>query len=197
MISIVTKPAISLVKLAHNLVKEHVKSGDIAVDATVGNGHDTAFLLDLVAPDGMVYGFDIQQTAIDRVRDRLQAHYSFDCLVLFQGDHAKIANYLPPECSGNIKAVMFNLGYLPGGDKTVITRTESTLSALSSATDLLSIEGIITVVAYPGHQYGDTETENVRDWCLNLDPIRFHVNLYETSPENRSAPKLYSVKKLR
>lgn len=196
-ISNVTKPPISLVKLAHSLIKNKVKSGDIVIDATLGNGHDTLFLLGLVKPNGKVFGFDIQQTAIDSARSILQDHLFTHCLTLVHASHAKMGDYIPLPYHGKISAVMFNLGYLPGGDKRIITQADSTLVALSCACQLLSASGIITVLAYPGHEGGEVETEQVKNWCLNLDPGQYQVRQFENHPENPSAPKLFVVSKIR
>jgi hypothetical protein len=92
---------------------------------------------------------------------------------------------------------MFNLGYLPGGDKAITTRSESTLVALSAACRLLSPQGIITIVAYPGHEGGGHETEQVRHWCEKLDRGRFNVDLLDAKPNDLAAPKLFAVTRKR
>ncbi|MEQ1484935.1 class I SAM-dependent methyltransferase [Methyloglobulus sp.] len=196
MISNDSKPPISLVKLAHNLINGKVKSGDIVIDATVGNGHDTRFLLDLVKPKGNVFGFDIQQSAIESARSALQGHSFTECLALIQASHANMSELIPLAYHGKISAVMFNLGYLPGGDKRIITKSDSTLAALASASQLLSADGIITILAYPGHEGGEMETDQVKNWCLGLDPGQYQVRQFENHPDNPSAPKLFVVSKM-
>jgi SAM-dependent methyltransferase len=190
------KPPISLVKLAHSLIKDKVTSGDIVIDATVGNGHDTAFLLDLVKPSGKVFGFDIQQTAIDSTRVNLQDIPFIECLTLLHASHENMGEAIPTAHHRKISAVMFNLGYLPGGDKRIITQADSTLVALSSASQLLAADGIITVLAYPGHEGGEMETGRVKNWCLSLNPKHNQVKLFDNHPE-KSAPKLFVVSKIR
>ncbi len=189
-------PSISLVKLAHSLVKGKVKSGDIAIDATVGNGYDTLFLLELVKPMGKIYGFDIQQSAIDSAKKKLQGQSTAQCLTLFCANHADMPNKIPTDYHGKINAVMFNLGYLPGSDKRIITHTETTLTALFAACNMLSDNGIITIIAYPGHEGGENETDRVKNWCLALDPSHFEAQLFESQNENPSAPKLFVVNKI-
>jgi tRNA1(Val) A37 N6-methylase TrmN6 len=196
-ISNASNPPASLVKLAHRLIKAKVKSGDIVIDATVGNGHDTLFLQGLVSPKGKVFGFDIQQAALDSTQAILQGNQTMECVTLIHTNHADMRKYIASPYHGNISAVMFNLGYLPGGDKRIITQTDSTLAALSSAKQLLSIDGIITILAYPGHEGGETETDQVKNWCLNLDPKRYQVNLFESQPDKPSAPKLFAITKMR
>jgi SAM-dependent methyltransferase len=191
-----SKPPVSLVKLAHNLINDKVKSGDIVIDATVGNGHDTAFLLDLVKPNGKVFGFDIQQDAIESARSALQEHSFSQCLTLIHASHANMSELIPLAYHCKISSVMFNLGYLPGGDKRIITKSDSTLAALASASQLLSADGIITILAYPGHEGGEMEAEQVLNWCLALDPGQYQVKRFENHPDNPSAPKLFVVTKM-
>jgi predicted methyltransferase len=186
----------SLVKLAHQCVAEHVKSGDFVIDATVGNGHDTAFLLDLVRPDGHVFGFDIQQTAIDQANQRFAGELPSACLTLFRTDHAAMRATIPQPYHGRISVVMFNLGYLPGSDKHVKTQSKSTIAALAAAADLISLGGLITVLAYPGHDGGGDETSDVDQWRLGLDTGQYRTALLENNPDNPSAPKLFTVCKI-
>jgi hypothetical protein len=187
---------ISLVKEAHNLIKDRLHPGDIAIDATVGNGHDTLFLVEQVMPTGRVYGFDIQQAALDSTRLRCGQLSHPECLTLIHASHALMAEKIPGQHHGKINAIMFNLGYLPGGDKSIITRTDSTLPALNGASRLLATEGLITILAYPGHAGGNQETDQVRDWCGQLDTKLFKVNTVYSTEHKNSAPRLFTVRKI-
>ena len=199
---------ISLVNVAHNVIRNRLHPGDIAIDATAGNGHDTVFLLEQVSPSGKVYGFDIQQAAIDSTWAKVEscsrtgesarsnAPLSLECLTLIHASHAEMAEKIPTEYHGKINAIMFNLGYLPGSDKSIITRTESTLSALASASRLLSGKGILTILAYPGHPGGDQETSVVKNWCKQLDEEHFSVSIFYSTENKVSAPRLYVLDKL-
>jgi hypothetical protein len=91
---------------------------------------------------------------------------------------------------------MFNLGYLPGGDKSVITLTDSTLTALTIASRILSPNGIITLLAYPGHQGGDQETDQVKNWCEQLNPDQFYVSIIYSAEHKESAPRLFVIRKM-
>jgi hypothetical protein len=102
---------------------------------------------------------------------------------------------IPTQHHGKIKAIMFNLGYLPGGDKTIITYTDSTISALNNACYLLSNDGVMTVIAYPGHPGGDEETIQVKNWCNQLDIKKFNVNVVFSSLNKPSAPRLFVIHK--
>ena len=182
---------ISLVNVAHNLISEALRPGDIAVDATVGNGHDTAFLMEQVSPSGRVFGFDIQQSAIALTSMKVTS----ECLTLIQASHALMDEKIPKQHHGNISAIMFNLGYLPGGDKSIITQTASTLTALTVACGLLADDGIITVMAYSGHSGGDVETGQVDDWCKQLDPKQFDVRIFYSVGNRDSTPRLFVISK--
>lgn len=187
---------ISLVNAAHNLIKEHLHTGDIAIDATVGNGHDTLFLAEQVGASGRVYGFDIQQAAIDSTREKLRQAHTPECLTLIHASHALMAGKIPGQHHGKISVIMFNLGYLPGGDKNIITQTDSTLTALNAASRILSPNGIITLLAYPGHQGGDQETDQVKSWCEQLNPDQFNVSTLYSAEHKESAPRLFVIRRM-
>jgi predicted methyltransferase len=186
-------PRIFLPKLAHELASTYLQAGDIAIDATVGNGHDTAFLLAKVGKKGHVYGFDIQATAIVATRRQCA---DADNLTLITDSHAKLADYIPTGQVGKIKACLFNLGYLPGGDKRIITRSESTLQALDAACEVLMASGVLTVLAYPGHPDGDQETTQVAAWCAQLPPKQFACRVFDSDADNPKAPRLWLVDKI-
>ncbi len=188
---------ISLVNATHDLILDILHLGDIAIDATVGNGHDTLFLAEQVGPCGHVYGFDIQQAAIDSTLEKFRQAHSPECLTLIHASHADMDERLPAYHHGKVRAIMFNLGYLPGGDKNVITQTDSTLKALTVASRILTVNGIITLLAYPGHPGGDTETGQVKHWCEQLDTEQFKVNTIYSSEHKDSAPRLFVIRKLR
>ena len=190
---------ISLVNAAHNIIRDVLHSGDIAIDATVGNGHDTLFLVEQVSPSGRVFGFDIQQAAIDSTRIKAGAYCRMlpECLTLIQASHADMGEKIPLQYHGKISVCMFNLGYLPGGDKSIITQTDSTLAAINIASRLLSGNGIITILAYPGHQGGDLETDQVKNWCEQLDKDQFKISIVYSSENKESAPRLFVIRKIR
>ncbi|CAA9890653.1 putative rRNA methylase [Candidatus Methylobacter favarea] len=189
-------PRISLVDIAHDLIRENLRSGDIAIDATAGNGHDTLFLAEQISPSGKVYSFDIQQAALEATHARFRQTKSHECLTLIHASHAEMSEKIPARHHGRIRACMFNLGYLPGGDKRLITRTESTLAALTSASQILSGQGIMTVIAYPGHAGGDQETIQVKNWCEQLSPEQFKISIIYGHEPKDSDPRLFLIRKL-
>jgi hypothetical protein len=186
---------VSLVSKAHFLVKPCLYPGALAIDATVGNGYDTLFLAEQVGATGKVFGFDIQQAALDTTRSRLDRANLSEYVTLILASHALMAEKIPVPYHGKISAVMFNLGYLPCGDKTIMTLTDSTLPALNSACQLLSSRGIISVLAYPGHAGGDIETDQVKKWCEQLDRKQFTVVVSPAADNKASAPVLITVHK--
>lgn len=186
---------ISLVERAHALVGECIKSGDAVVDATLGNGHDAAFLARCVGAGGTLFGFDVQTRAVENTRTRLREIGFQGRAVLTLASHADMATHIPPHWHGRLAAVMFNLGYLPGGDKTVVTTAASTLTALETACRLLSFDGVLTVLAYPGHPGGDVETGELAAWCQALDPAGFSVERVGSGSDNPSAPRLFAIRK--
>ena len=187
---------ISLLNTAHDLIRGSVRPGDIVVDATVGNGHDTMFLAEQVGLSGHIYGFDIQQAAIGSTLDKFRKTAFSECLTLIHASHAEMDTKIPAHHHGNISAIMFNLGYLPGGDKRIITQTDSTLTALAIASRILAVNGIITLLAYPGHPGGDLETERVKNGCGQLDSEQFAVSTVYSTEHKDSAPRLFVVRKI-
>ena len=186
---------ISLINIAHDALKEHIKLNDIVIDATIGNGHDTVFLAEQVGAAGCVFGFDIQQNAIESTLEKFDSTTKNNAITLFQTSHAEMLEKIPPLHHGKIKAIMFNLGYLPGGDKSIITCTASTLKALSCACLILSVGGIMTVMAYPGHTGGDDETDQIKSWCAQLDKSFLSVEIISSASDKSTAPILFIIKK--
>ena len=180
----------SLLKFAHQAIQQHIQTGDNVIDATVGNGYDTLFLAKLVGRAGQVYGFDIQQIALDSTTQRLNQHAAQVQLIL--ANHAEMKQHIPTAQHGKINAVMFNLGYLPKGDKTIITQTQSTLNALNAACDLLAENGIITVLAYTGHQGGTDEANSIESW---LTQLHYQTNIHLSNIPKPDAPKLFIIRK--
>ena len=144
--------------LAHDLITSSLTEGDIAIDATCGNGHDTVFL---ARHANHVYAFDIQPAAIESTRARLAKHNLTHKVTLINTCHSAINISTP------VKVAMFNLGYLPGSDKSVITTPDTTITALNACYDLLQPGGLITIMVYPRHDGGRSEANAVLTWARN------------------------------
>ncbi|RKJ14725.1 methyltransferase domain-containing protein, partial [Butyricicoccus sp. 1XD8-22] len=128
-----------VLQYAQFLLSEVIEEGDIAVDATAGNGHDTLFLAKLVGKTGHVYAFDIQQEAIEATKVRLKEHGLSDRSTVILDGHQHVENYVKDKIAG----VVFNLGYLPGANHDIITKGETTIQAIDSLLGLLKVGGMM------------------------------------------------------
>ena len=154
-----------LLDLQKQLILTHLRPGDIAVDFTMGNGHDTEFLSKTVGKDGHVYAFDVQQQAVDSTAANLKKAGCPENYTLILDSHHKVKEYV----QGPIRAGMFNLGYLPGSDKSITTMRVTTMPAIEAAIELLDHGGVLLVAVYPGHAEGDAEGKMVLDYFATLD----------------------------
>jgi tRNA A58 N-methylase Trm61 len=159
------------VPLAHLLIHRFVRPGDHVIDATCGNGHDTLLLAELAGSSGRVWAFDIQQEALEATAARLAETGHLDVVVLVHSGHEHMAE----QCRGPVKAVVFNLGYLPGGDRTVITRPESTCAGVEQSLELLQPGGVVIITLYPGHEGGQQERTALETRLAHLPPAGFPV----------------------
>jgi predicted methyltransferase len=188
----------SVLIYAQQLIQSAVSGSDTVVDATVGNGMDTVFLAKCVGESGKVYGFDIQQEALDNTRQRITEEGLIPLNInLINESHANMLGSIPASEQGKIAAVMFNLGYLPGCDHQIITRPESTIPALEAAVQLLRKGGIITIVLYPGHPGGQEEAEQVSVWAAKLLQREYQVIHYQFLNQRNHPPYLIAVQKIR
>jgi hypothetical protein len=178
-------------ELAQAWVREILCLGDHVVDATLGNGHDALFLTHCVGATGKVIGFDIQAVALVASTKLMEDHgIARACYEWHQVSHA-----LMTECiQYPVKAVMFNLGYLPGADHTLITVVDQTIAGLQAATKIVKDDGIITVVCYPGHLGGEEEMMAVREWACSLGDD-WHVVHYEKWATRKKAPALVALQR--
>jgi len=194
-----------IVNWGQELLAEVVRPGDLVVDLTVGTGQDTLFLSQLVGLRGQVVGFDIQWPALleaetrlteKGVETRLQRDINSPLsgragadLVLLS--HSKISTVV----SSSPKAIIANLGYLPGGDKTIITQPDTTVAALEHSCRLLAVGGRMSVVIYPGHPGGAEEGLAVANFFSELRDGDFHVLQMKVSNRQQS-PFLFVAEKL-
>ncbi len=163
--------------LAHAYWKGHLCPGDAAIDATCGNGYDTLALAKVLLshPDSLLLGFDIQSSALEKTESLLKQTFTEEELarVLFQRRcHSELDQVPLPHPP---KLVVYNLGYLPGADKSVTTMTSSTLSSLKKATTLLAERGALSITCYPGHPEGKKEEEAIVQWAEQLPQDRWQV----------------------
>ncbi len=179
--------------VAAEALERVILPGDTAVDATMGNGHDTLTLCRLVGPDGRVYAFDVQAAAVENTRQRLRDAGMLDRAALFCLGHERMAEQVP----GPVAAVVFNLGWLPGGDHAVTTRWETTRPAVESALALLRPLGALVICAYPGHEEGARERDALAAYLSSLPPQRYNVLWHRFLNAGPGAPECFIAQKQR
>ena len=186
------------VQLSHFFLRERLKPGDRAVDATCGNGYDTLLLARLVGEEGRVWAFDIQEDALTATEERLAEAGCRDRVALVHGGHERLAEVITEP----VRAVVFNLGFLPGAPRETVTTPETTLAALEQAAAILLPGGIIAVAVYTGHPGGAEEGSAVEAWAAALSPGRSKTlaprrkkrfNVWRCRQGNRSGAAPYLI----
>ena len=149
--------------LSHEYIKKVLGEGDIAIDATCGNGHDTELLCSTVGDSGHVYAFDVQKQAIDATKERVK---DFNNVTLILDGHEKMEGYI----SGDVSAIMFNFGYLPGG--------------------------LMSLCIYSGGDTGFEEKNSLLSFVTGLDPKNYLtiVSEYANRSETRRFRSLFLKK---
>jgi len=170
----------TMTRMSHMLIQELVNKNSICVDMTVGNGYDTELFC---ACGKFVYGFDIQSQAIENTLSKLTKFSNFELIL---DNHSNIDNYINEQ----VDFVIYNLGYLPSGDKSVVTKTESTITSLQKVFNILKPTGYICIVFYPGHDEGKKEMDKVLRYFEKENVI---MSCYKTHIE--ASPQLYLVSK--
>ena len=156
---------INLLEVEKNFLLPHIKKGGTAVDFTMGHGHDTLWLSREMGENGKVYAFDIQAQALESTRANLEKEAAPKNYTLILDSHSNVEQYVTEKiCVG-----MFNLGFLPGGDKTITTKRETTLAAIHAAIRLLDADGALLIAVYPGHEEGHIEGELIEKELAGLD----------------------------
>ena len=186
---------VSLTAQAQDRIAQRLLPGDVVIDATLGNGHDAVFMAQCVGKQGLVFGFDIQAQAILNSESSLLMLADPPETYCMLCSHAEMLQRIPLAFHGRIKAIMFNLGYLPGGDKSCITQVSSTIRALNAATAILGVGGRVTVMVYPGHLGGDLEATAVEAWVCDLDKSCFSVEKIASQSDKSTAPRLFVIDK--
>jgi len=178
-------------RMAHLLLNEFLNKGQTVIDATAGNGYDTLFLAQTVGKQGKVYAFDIQEQALQETKKLLEQRNCLEQVILIRDSHEKMDAYV----EGSAAVIVYNLGYLPGGDKRITTTPKTTINSLKKGLELLAPGGIIQVTAYPGHPGGEEEARIVEEFLTALSCPPWHVLTYKRLNGTRSAPYLLLVHK--
>lgn len=165
--------------LAHQYMHRLLKEEDWAIDATCGNGHDTLELTRILHKKGAVIGIDIQHDAIAKTRTLLESQFPKEDLShvsLFCQSHADF----PQLCFEHpIRLVVYNLGYLPGGNKGLTTLTESTLESVRQALKFIMPGGAVLITCYPGHAEGAKEEKALQEELSKLSPMQYNICVHK------------------
>ena len=177
----------TILNKVNQIIKNNIKSNDVVVDMTCGNGNDTLFLSNIVNK-GFVYGFDIQEKAINNT-NKLLKNNNITNYKLYNTSHDNIDIVLK-DYIGKISLILFNLGYLPNGDKSITTNHKSTLNALKKAFKMLNNKGIILIVIY-SHKEGLKEEKEIKKYLKdnNIKYSEYH------NTDNNNAPYLIEIKR--
>lgn len=182
------------VHLAHHYFKQKLKMGDIVLDCTAGNGLDSLFIARQIldGDQGHLYCIDIQEQAIVNTKKLLEEHLSREQLKgvsFLQQSHEKL-----PEIPNTVALIVYNFGYLPGGDKTITTHVESSLNSITKGLELLAPLGIMSLTCYPGHEEGEKEQNALFSFCESLDKKRWNLCLHKWL-NRKTAPSLVIIEK--
>ena len=173
----------------HHFLEDHVQLGDICIDATMGNGNDTALLSKLVGENGKVVAFDIQQMALDHTKEKLMKEGCPSNYKLVLESHENMLDYAK---ENSVACITFNLGYLPGGDHAKATKSDSSIKAIETGLSLLKKKGLMTICIYSGGDSGFEEKDAVLSYIKSLDAKKYLVIIaeYANRPNNPPIPVL-------
>lgn len=172
-----------------HFIEEQVKPGDFCIDATMGNGNDTLLLSRLCGESGQVLAFDIQEQALNHTRERLQKAAAPENYTLLLESHSHMSQYARPE---TVSCIVFNLGYLPGGDHSKATKSTTSITAMEQGLFLLKKGGLLSLCIYSGGDSGFQERDDVLTWLKQLDSHKYLVirSDYYNRPNNPPIPVL-------
>ncbi|MFL0246636.1 tRNA (mnm(5)s(2)U34)-methyltransferase [Candidatus Clostridium stratigraminis] len=172
-----------LSNLAHNIIKNYCSEFEIAIDATLGNGYDTDFLSRIF---NQVFCFEIQKEAAESYGPRKKEN-----VIIINDSHENILTHI----NAKVDCVIYNLGYLPGGNKNITTKAESTVESLKKALKILKPGGIISIAIYAGHAEGEKERDKIMQFSNELPKDEFGVMLHTFINRNNKAPMLLIIER--
>lgn len=177
------------INLSHDFLAEVLDKDSLAVDATMGNGNDTLFLAQRAK---FVHAFDVQEQALEKTSQRL-AEAGLDNAQLHLVGHEHLDEFVKEP----IRAAIFNLGYLPSADKSIITKPATTLVAIEKVLQRLEVGGRLSIMIYYGHEGGDMEKDAVLDFIKELPQEEFATMLYQPLNQINTPPFLVMVERLK
>lgn len=171
--------------LSHKFIAEHIGEGAFCIDATAGRGRDTVFLASLCGKTGRVIAFDIQDDAVESTKALVKENGYEDTVTVIKDSHSNMAQYAKKESAD---AIMFNLGWLPGGDHNIFSRPETSIPAISAALEILKPGGVMSVCVYHGKNCGTLEKDALTEYFKTIDNKRFTVITLEFSNRTGDIP---------
>ncbi len=173
----------------HHFIKEHISPGSFCIDATMGNGHDTLLLCELVGKRGHVLAFDIQELALANTQKRLQEAGMPKNYRLILDSHSHMDHYAD---TSSVDCIVFNFGYLPGGNHTLATQASTSIAAIEQGLTLLKKGGLMSLCIYSGGDSGFEERDALLSYLKELDSKKYLVILssYYNRPKNPPIPVL-------
>ncbi len=178
---------------SHELLKEVINPGDTVVDSTMGNGNDTLFLAKLVGEDGYVHAFDVQGQALENTSQKIKEHHCEKQTKLHLTGHENLGAVI--DITEQISAAVFNLGYLPKSDKSIVTHEATTIKALEELLLRLKELGRIVLVIYDGHDAGKIEKQKVLNFVESLPQDVYSVLSYQFINQRNNPPSLICIEK--
>jgi len=179
----------NVISIVDIIIEKFVEEGFTCLDATVGNGNDTIKLSGKVGESGRVYGFDIQKTAIEITTEKLSKYGYIDRTILINDSHTKLDDYIKEQ----LDFAIYNLGFLPKGNKEIVTNEKTTIESIKKALNLLKKHGILVVVSYIGHENGLDEYKAVYKYLSLLDQKKFNVLELNFINQINNPPRLFCV----
>ena len=175
--------------LVHEKIKLRASDLTTVLDATLGNGQDTIFLARCMG-EGTIVGFDIQEEAIRKTTEKMKEYPKITFLPILDS-HSSMKSYF----QHSFDLILFNLGYLPGGNKAITTLWESTEKGIRESLDLLKPGGLLSITAYPGHEEGYREWVHLKAMVKELDQKEFTIQQIEFPNQKNHPPKVFFIEK--
>lgn len=158
--------------LTHWMMAERIKPGDLCIDATAGKGRDTLFLCSLVGETGRVLAMDVQADAVAQTTALLTEQGCVDRVQVVQDCHSRMGAYAQPE---SVDGIMFNFGWLPGGDHNLFSGPDTSIAAVKAGLELLKPGGVMTLCIYHGRNNGTAERDALLAFLPTIDNRRYTV----------------------
>lgn len=174
--------------MVQTLIENYLKEDDIAVDATCGNGNDTLYLANKCKK---VYGFDIQDSAIKNTEKLLEEHNLNHKVTLIKDSHHLMEKYIQEK----VGLIIFNLGYLPKGEKSITTTTETSIPAIKNSLNIIKTGGLVIITIYQGHEAGKKEKEELLNLASSLDKSCYHAMYFNLINQHSNPPEILAIVK--